>query len=143
LGFEADIILLDYVDLLKPPKTRKSNKEEIDDLYYGTKGFAKEIELPLWSVSQVNRAGAQDEVVEGDKSAGSYDKMMVIDFGMSQSRKRKDKTSNSARWHIMKNRYGGDGMTWNVKADLSIGHFEILDEYDENQEPKEEPKKKF
>lgn len=143
LGFEADIILLDYVDLLKPPKTRKSNKEELDDLYYGTKGLAKELQLPLWSVSQVNRSGARDEVIEGDKSAGSYDKLMVVDFSMSQSRTRKDKTAGTARWHIMKNRYGGDGMTWNVKADLSNGHFEILNEYDEEQEAKEEPKKHF
>lgn len=143
LGFEADIILLDYVDLLKPPKIRKSNKEEIDDLYYGTKGLAKELQLPLWSVSQVNRSGAREEVLEGDRSAGSYDKLMVVDFSMSQSRTRKDKTAGTARWHIMKNRYGGDGMTWNVKADLSNGHFEILNEYDEEQEAKEEPKKHF
>lgn len=128
LGFKPDLILIDYVDLLKAPSKRnRDKKEEIDDLYYGTKGLAKELDLPIWSVSQVNRAGAKDEVVEGDKAAGSYDKMMVIDFGMSQSRLRKDKTNGTGRFHIMKNRYGMDGMTYFAEIDTSTGHI-IMDE---------------
>jgi len=128
LGFTPDLILIDYVDLLKPPSKRsRDRKEEIDDLYYGTKSLAKELDLPIWSVSQVNRSGAKDEVVEGDKAAGSYDKMMVIDFGMSQSRLRKDKTEGTGRFHIMKNRYGMDGMTYFAEIDTSTGHI-VMDE---------------
>jgi replicative DNA helicase len=138
LGFEPDLILIDYVDLLKAPsKKSRDKKEEIDDLYYGTKGLAKELQLPIWSVSQVNRAGAKDEVVEGDKAAGSYDKMMVIDFGMSQSRLRKDKTDGTGRFHIMKNRYGMDGMTYFAQIDTATGHIIIDDkEVFEQEQPK-------
>jgi hypothetical protein len=138
LGFEPDLILIDYVDLLKAPsKKSRDKKEEIDDLYYGTKGLAKELQLPIWSVSQVNRAGAKDEVVEGDKAAGSYDKMMVIDFGMSQSRLRKDKTDGTGRFHIMKNRYGMDGMTYFAQIDTATGHIMIDDtEVFEQEQPK-------
>jgi hypothetical protein len=60
---------------------------------------------------------------------------------MSQSRTKKDKVANTARWHIMKNRYGSDGMTWNMKADLSMGHFEILGEYDDTEEYQNQPEK--
>jgi replicative DNA helicase len=136
LGFKADLILIDYVDLLKPPSRRKDRKEEIDDLHYGTKGLAKELDLPIWSVSQVNRAGAKDEVVEGDKSAGSYEKQAIVDFGMSQSRLKTDKVNGTGRWHIQKNRYGPDGMTYNVNIDTSCGHIEVLDEYDDTEEYK-------
>jgi hypothetical protein len=76
-------------------------------------------------VSQVNRAGAKDDVIEGDKAAGSYDKMMISDFAMSLSRKRLDKTNGTGRVHIMKNRYGMDGMTFNAKIDTSTGHIDI------------------
>jgi replicative DNA helicase len=128
LGFNPDLILIDYVDLLKAPsKKSRDRKEEIDDLYYGTKGLAKELQLPIWSVSQVNRAGAKDEIVEGDKAAGSYDKMMVIDFGMSQSRLRKDKTDGTGRFHIMKNRYGMDVMTYFAQINTATGHIIIDD----------------
>lgn len=136
LGFKPDLILIDYVDLLRPTSRRKERKEEIDDLHYGTKGLAKELNLPIWSVSQVNRAGAKDEVVEGDKSAGSYEKQAIVDFGMSQSRLRKDKTSGTGRWHIQKNRYGPDGMTYNVNINTGNGHIEVLDEYDDTEEYK-------
>jgi replicative DNA helicase len=136
LGFKADLILIDYVDLLKPPSRRKDRKEEIDDLHYGTKGLAKELDLPIWSVSQVNRAGAKDEIVEGDKSAGSYEKQAIVDFGMSQSRLKTDKVNGTGRWHIQKNRYGPDGMTYNVNIDTSCGHIEVLDEYDDTEEYK-------
>lgn len=136
LGFKADLILIDYVDLLKPPSRRKEKKEEIDDLHYGTKGLAKELNVPIWSVSQVNRAGAKDEIVEGDKSAGSYEKQAIVDFGMSQSRLKKDKTEGTGRWHIQKNRYGPDGMTYNVNIDTSCGHIEVLDEYDDTEDYK-------
>jgi len=136
LGFKADLILIDYVDLLKPPSRRKDRKEEIDDLHYGTKGLAKELDLPIWSVSQVNRAGAKDEVVEGDKSAGSYEKQAIVDFGMSQSRLKTDKVNGTGRWHIQKNRYGPDGMTYNVNIDTSCGHIEVLGEYDDTEDYK-------
>jgi hypothetical protein len=139
LGFTPDLILIDYVDLLKPPSRRKEKKEEIDDLHYGTKGLAKELNLPIWSVSQVNRAGAKDEIVEGDKSAGSYEKQAIVDFGMSQSRLKKDKTEGTGRWHIQKNRYGPDGMTYNVNIDTSCGHIEVLGEYDDTEDYKNQP----
>ena len=143
MGFDADLILLDYIDLLKPPSKRSNRKEDLDDLYYGTKGLAKELDKPIWSVSQVNREGAKDKIIEGDKSAGSYDKLMVVDFSMSQSRTRKDKINNTARWHIMKNRYGDDGMTYSISADLSMGKFNIIKEYEEDDDEKQQPKSNF
>ena len=83
--------------------------------------------LPIWSVSQVNRAGAKDEIIEGDKAAGSYDKIMITDFCLSLSRKAKDKINGTGRFHVMKNRYGMDGLTFGVEADTSTGHFVLKD----------------
>ena len=100
-------------------------KQEIDDIYTSTKGLARQLDLPVWSVSQVNRTGAQDKIIEGDKAAGSYDKMMITDFCMSLSRKKEDKVNNTGSFHIMKNRYGMDGLTYGVKADTSTGHFQV------------------
>ena len=85
--------------------------------------------MPIWSVSQVNRAGAKDDVIEGDKAAGSYDKIMITDVAISLSRKREDKVNGTGRFHIMKNRYGMDGMTYSVVADTSMGHFEVTDHH--------------
>jgi replicative DNA helicase len=122
---KPDLILIDYVDLLSSKRKNVDRKYEIDDIYRSTKGLAKELNLPIWSVSQVNRAGAKDDIIEGDKAAGSYDKMMITDFCLSLSRKSKDKVNGTGRFHVMKNRYGMDGLTYGVKADTSTGHFEV------------------
>ena len=127
LGVEPDLIIIDYVDLLSTNKRTSDRKGEIDDIYTSTKGLARELNIPIWSVSQVNRAGAKDDVIEGDKAAGSYDKIMITDFCLSLSRKAKDKVNGTGRFHIMKNRYGMDGLTFGVKADTSTGHFEVHD----------------
>ena len=97
---------------------------------------------PIWSVSQVNRAGAQDNIIEGDKAAGSYDKMMIADFAMSLSRKKEDKVNGTGRYHIMKNRYGTDGLTFMVNADTSTGHFEVSEYHDNEDDSKSTPKQK-
>jgi replicative DNA helicase len=128
LGFDPDLIIIDYVDLLRTKRKYNERKDEIDDNYRATKGWAKELDLPIWSVSQVNRAGAKDDIVEGDKAAGSYDKMMIADLSISLSRKRKDKVEGTGRFHVMKNRYGGDGMTYGVQANTATGCFVVEEE---------------
>jgi replicative DNA helicase len=134
LDFKPDLIIIDYVDLLRSKRNNRERKDEIDDIYISTKGLARELNLPIWSVSQVNRAGAKDDIIEGDKAAGSYDKIMITDFAISLSRKRQDKTNGTGRFHIMKNRYGMDGMTYNVKVDTSTGHFEVCESFDDDED---------
>ena len=134
LGIKPDLVIIDYVDLLSTRKRTADRKGEIDDIYTSTKGLARELNIPIWSVSQVNRAGAKDDVIEGDKAAGSYDKIMITDFCLSLSRKAKDKVNGTGRFHIMKNRYGMDGLTFGVKADTSTGHFEVHDYDPEDEE---------
>ena len=134
LGIKPDLVIIDYVDLLSTRKKTADRKGELDDIYISTKGLARELNVPIWSVSQVNRAGAKDDVIEGDKAAGSYDKMMVTDVAISLSRKKEDKVKNTGRFHIMKNRYGMDGLTFYLNADTSTGHFEITDAPDNDDE---------
>ena len=134
-GINPDLILIDYVDLLASKRKTIDRKGEIDDIYTSTKGLARELDIPIWSVSQVNRAGARDNIVEGDKAAGSYDKIMITDVCISLSRQRKDKVEGTGRFHIMKNRYGMDGLTFGLKADTSTGHFEVSNDlYQEGEE---------
>ena len=124
--FKPDLIIIDYIDYLKPPsKKYAERKDEIDDLYVACKALAKEYKVPVVSPSQVNRLGAKDSIIEGDKAAGSYDKLMVADFCMSLSRQKEDKVNGTGRVHIMKNRYGMDGMTYNAKVNTMNGHIDI------------------
>jgi replicative DNA helicase len=136
LGIAPDLIIIDYVDLLKSKRKSTEKKEEIDDVYTAAKGLARDLKVPVWTVSQVNRSGAKDDIIEGDKAAGSYDKMMIADFALSLSRKRQDKVNGTGRFHVMKNRYGMDGMSYNATVDTSLGKIQIDDtELDESTLP--------
>jgi len=126
MEFKADLVIIDYVDYLRGPSRKfAERKDEIDDVFVAVKGLAKELKIPILTPSQVNRMGAKDQVIEGDKAAGSYDKLMVADVAISLSRQKEDKVNGTGRIHIMKNRYGMDGMTYNAKVDTNNGHIEV------------------
>jgi archaellum biogenesis ATPase FlaH len=134
-GYPPHMIIIDYIDYLKSySKKYAERKDEIDDVYVACKGLAKELKIPVLSPSQVNRAGAKDDIIEGDKAAGSYDKLMVADFCASLSRKKEDKVQGTGRFHIMKNRYGGDGLTFSANVNTKNGKIELF-EYDEDAIP--------
>ena len=69
---------------------------------------------------------------------------MITDFCLSLSRKAKDKVNGTGRFHIMKNRYGMDGLTFGVKADTSTGHFTVhdynADDYESDEPQQQNPK---
>ena len=133
---KPDLVIIDYIDYLKSSSSKFSErKDEIDDVYVACKGLAKELKIPVISPSQVNRMGAKDDVIEGDKAAGSYDKIMVADFCMSLSRKKEDKLNGTGRLHIMKNRYGMDGMTFGAKMNTNNGHVELTEDVPTYEEP--------
>jgi replicative DNA helicase len=126
--FKPDIIILDYLDLLKGKGGRKERKDEIDDVYTEAKGLAKTLNIPIVSPSQANRTGAGKSIIEGDNAAGSYDKIMIGDIIISVARNRKDKVNGTGKWHIMKNRYGADGLTFRSTIDTSNGKIVINDQ---------------
>ena len=52
---------------------------------------------------------------------------MYADLIMSWSRKSKDKLNNTARAHIMKNRFGPDGITFPCKMDTNTWFIEVYE----------------
>ena len=125
--FKADLVIIDYLDLLRT-KGRKERKDEIDDVYTEVKGLAKQLCIPIVSPSQANRTGADKEILQADNAAGSYDKIMIGDIILSLARRRQDKVNGTGMWHVMKNRYGADGLTFSSKISTSNGYIEIYDQ---------------
>ena len=123
-NIEPDLVIIDYADLLTS-KTSKEKRDKLDDIFTNLRGLATEMKIPVWTASQVNRSGAREEIIQGDRIAESYSKMMITDFAMSLSRNADDKENGTGRWHVMKNRYGADGITYDSIMDTSIGKIEI------------------
>ena len=121
---KPDMIIVDYADLLTS-KTSKEKRDKLDDIYTSLRGLATTMKVPIWTASQVNRSGAREDIIQGDRMAESYSKMMITDFAMSLARSAEDKENGTGRWHVMKNRYGADGITYDSVMDTAIGKIEI------------------
>jgi len=127
-GNRPDLIIIDYADLLLSHSNKSdSTYGEQGGVYIELRGMGGELGIPIWTASQTNRSGIDSEVIEADKVADSYAKVMNADFIMSISRKSKDKLNNTARFHIMKNRFGPDGITFPSKMDTNTGFIEVYD----------------
>ena len=125
-GKTPDIIIVDYADLIRPSKAG-DKRLELNDIYEELRGLAGEYDIPIWTASQANRSSTEEDVIEGNKVSESYNKVMVADFIMSLSRKTNDKIGGTGRWHIIKNRFGPDGMTFPSKVNTMTGHIEIFE----------------
>ena len=53
---------------------------------------------------------------------------MTADFVISLSRKIEDKIAGTGRWHVIKNRFGPDGITFPSKMNMSNGQIQIYEE---------------
>ena len=127
---KPDIMFIDYADLLRDAGASKTARHDqvLGGIYEELRGLAGLHQIPLWTASQANRSAAEMEVIEADKIAESYTKVMVADFVVSLSRKTADKISGTGRWHIIKNRFGPDGLTFPSKMNMSVCGIDIFEE---------------
>ena len=125
---KPDLIIVDYADLLLSDSNKTdSTYAEQGGVYIDLRGMSGALEIPVWTASQTNRSAIDSEVIEADKIADSYAKVMNADFIMSWSRKSKDKLNDTARAHIMKNRFGPDGITFPCKMNTNTGYIEVYE----------------
>ena len=119
-GFKPDMILIDYADLLNIERDKKFRADQdLGNLYVDMRGMAGKYDLPIFTASQANRSSAEQDVIHGGQIASSYEKLMVADFVISLARKTTDKIAGTGRWHIIKSRFGPDGLTFPSKMNMT------------------------
>jgi len=130
LGTKIDLIIVDYADILRPSQSdRNSNSySEAGGIYEELRGVAGELQVPIWSASQSNRAAMDEDIIQANNISDSYRKIMTADFVISLSRKMSDKQANTARFHVIKNRFGPDGVTFPARMNAGCGDIRIFSE---------------
>ena len=127
LGTEVDMVVVDYADILKDTGTAREVRHALGNIYEDLRGLAGEFQIPIWTASQANRSALDEDVIEAQKVSESYQKIMTADFVMSLSRKVEDKIGNTGRFHVIKNRFGPDGITYPAKVNTNTGKMEIYE----------------
>ena len=126
-GTRVDMVLVDYADIMRDVHRTREVRHALGNIYEDLRGMAGELQVPIWTASQANRSALDEDVIEAGKIAESYAKIMVADFVMSLSRKIEDKISNTGRFHVIKNRFGPDGLTYPARINTNIGKIEIFE----------------
>tara|TARA_R110000824_G_scaffold145690_1_gene314167 strand:+ start:5275 stop:6633 length:1359 start_codon:yes stop_codon:yes gene_type:complete len=124
---KIDMIIVDYADLLRPVKSYKEKRNELESIYEDLRAIAQENQCPIWTASQTNRSGLNAEVVTMESISEAFNKCFVSDFICSISRTIKDKNSNQARMFIAKNRNGPDGLIFSMHMDTSCVKLQVID----------------
>ena len=120
---KPDIVIVDYADLLRGHGQEK--RHELESIYEDLRGMAGEYDVPVWTASQANRSALEEDIIEADKISESYNKVMIADFILSLSRKVKDKLAGTGRFHVIKNRFGPDGINLPSKMNTNNGQIQI------------------
>jgi len=124
-GVDIDLVIVDYADILRGIGTEK--RHVLENIYEDLRGLAGEVEVPIWTASQANRSALEEEIIDATKVAEAYSKVMISDFVISISRKVEDKIANTGRFHVIKNRFGIDGITFPTSMNTSTGNIQIYE----------------
>ena len=127
LGTQVDMVVVDYADILRDIGGSREVRHALGNIYEDLRGLAGEFQIPVWTASQANRSALDEDVIEAQKVSESYQKVMTADFVMSLSRKVEDKIGNTGRFHVIKNRFGPDGITYPAKVNTNTGKMEIYE----------------
>ena len=126
-GIKPDMVLVDYADIMKSTSNFTEKRHQIGHIYEELRGMAGEFDIPIWTASQANRSSLEEDVIDASKVSEDYSKVMTADFIMSMSRKVEDKIANTGRFHVIKNRFGPDGLTFPATINTNTGYIQIYE----------------
>jgi len=149
-GIKPDLILIDYADLLKSMQEYDAKRLNEEAVYEELRAWAMEINLPIWTVTQINREGMGVEVLTLKYVAECFAKAMIADVFLTMARDKSGPHPNIGNIFMAKNRLGPDGVklgmlidTSKSKIELLAPEFEGIGEDDSEEKQMESLRKKF
>jgi hypothetical protein len=121
-GFIADIIMVDYLDLLRPTVRTDNIYTDQGTISEELRGIAGKFQIPVLTASQINRSGTGKEVTTGADVAGSYDKIAIADQIITLSATKEDLRLGRLKINLSESRNNESAMI-NIETDFSRGKF--------------------
>jgi len=117
-GFEPDLVIVDYLDLMKSRRGYEQKRFELEAITEDIRSFCMESQLPIWTATQTNREGFNDDIITMDKIGEAISKAQVVDFFGTFSQK---------YFHIGKNRMGSANTNFTINIDYGKSKITIGD----------------
>ena len=117
MGIMPDLILIDYLDLVKPHQRYNTRTDEQIAVVQAVVGFAQEFDLSIWTACQLNRGGLVMETPDESAQAGSIERQFVADMVFWLAQTKDERQDEIMRIVSSKNRNGKTG--WTIKLDTA------------------------
>jgi replicative DNA helicase len=106
IGFIPDLIIVDYLDLLKPAHKRKEKREELSDITTDLRGLSVELARGVWSATQSRRAAISMETHTEEEVGDDIGKVNIADIVITLNQTREEVKNEMMRLFLAKNRNG-------------------------------------
>jgi len=91
----------------------------LESIFEDLRALSMEMKLPIWTATQSNREGFNDDVITIDKVGEAINKAMVVDFFGTFSQR---------KFHIGKNRMGQANVNYNIDMDPARAFIDLNDD---------------
>lgn len=122
-GIVPDMVIVDYLDLLKPHRNYSSMYEELDSITKALHGLAKELNVCVWTATQLNRSGITAENPDETAISGSLAKLYTVDIALFLAQTNEEREDEQMRIIVSKNREGLTGRTIKIDTDYAYMTF--------------------
>lgn len=118
-GFNPDLVIVDYGDLLKATTHYKDEYSDLGIIFRDLHGLAGELRVPLWTASQANRAGLNAEIVDLEHIGDSIRKVQIADLVIGMCRTQEEYELGIMRLFVAKNKNGPEKVIVKIHNDFS------------------------
>jgi replicative DNA helicase len=122
-GVRPTVVIVDYLDLLKPHRHYNSQHEELDAITKALHGMSKELDIRIWTATQLNRAGITMETPDETTVAGALSKLFTVDVALFLAQTKEEREDQIMRIFVAKNRNGPAGRTIKIDTDYAYMTF--------------------
>lgn len=104
------VVFVDYIQILEPFDIKASDKQNIDKTIVGLKRLSRELNIPIFGVSSLNRSNYYTPLkFEAFKESGAIEYGCDVLMGISEETKGSDNDKRLLNIGVLKNRNGACG----------------------------------
>lgn len=124
--YNPELIIVDYLDLLKPPKSRRDRRFELTDIVIALRGLAVETGCAVLTPTQANRAAHNRRIVGNQHVSEDYEKVRNADTIMSMGQNTKDVIKKEVVVYLSKSRNSEKDKAERYKIDFNTMSFHLI-----------------
>jgi replicative DNA helicase len=119
IGFVPDLIVVDYLDLLKPSRRYQDKRDELTATTVDLRGMAVELGLPVWSATQANRGAISIQTHTEEHVSEDIGKINTSDIVITINQTKDEIDDGTMRLFVAKNRNGPRYLEVEIQTRLS------------------------